>query len=174
MIHISGHSCTGKSTIFRMLQEQYPGCYFVSYDKQKWLLAGYQRDRDTLTVRQIVYGLFETVCKLGLPILQDFGFLESRDVPEYEQYKKILDQYGYRVVSVMLTAPQEVLVERFRQRVENAKKMGTRISVDNEALFIANLEKKIWIAAEDTLTFDTSVMSAEEICKAIQEKLHEI
>ncbi len=42
----SSVSCTGKSKTTNLILEQFRGLYLVVFDKQKWLLSGYERTSD--------------------------------------------------------------------------------------------------------------------------------
>ncbi len=159
IVQIIGPSCSGKSTLVSELGKVFPGVYNVAYDKLKWQLAGYHRDQHRELVRQLELGVFEVTCKMGLPIL-----LEAliRDQAEFDEYKTLADKFGYQIISVALTAPQEILLTRFRERIVSAKATGGRVSVTDEALYLSNLQRPVFMLV-GTPVFDTSVMSTEEI-----------
>lgn len=164
VIHLSGPSCVGKSTLNQAIGEKLPGTYTVSYDTQRWQLAGYNRDRDKAMITEITLGLFEVVANKGIPIQLDFFFRKEAD---YRHCKDIAETYGYRFFSFELTAPTEVLLARFRERVADAKRTGSRkISVTDEKVFLENLSKDRFLPP-DTQRFDTSVMSPDEIASKI-------
>ena len=83
VIHLSGPSCSGKSTLNQALGEKLPGLYTVSYDKQKWQLAGYDRDRNT----------YEFIAKKGISMQLDFFFRRETD---YRHCKDIAEKFGYK------------------------------------------------------------------------------
>jgi hypothetical protein len=95
-----------------------------------------------------------------------------RDEAEFMRYKSIADKHGYVMVSVKLTAPTEVLLERFRERVTRAAAAGSNISVTDEALYRKNLEWEPYVP-EDTETFDSSIMSADEIADRVVKTITE-
>jgi predicted kinase len=166
VIHFVGYSCTGKSSLEKILKEKVPGSYVVAYDKQKWLLAGYNRNKDAPLIKEITKGFFEVVCKIGNPILL-LGMISTED--EYESYKKIAAEYGYDFISIQLTAPQEVLLDRFRKRVENAKLAdSTTISVTDEKVFLENLSKPFFVP-QNIASFDTSVFTPEYVADKVLE-----
>lgn len=161
IIYLFGRSCTGKSTISKKLKLKLPGIYDVSYDSMKWQLAGYNRDRDRELVKSIVRGLFEVTCSKNIPILFVSWF---KDEKEFLEHKGIENKYGYKSVFVELTAPIEVLLGRFRERLNKAKKEGmSRISVTDEEIFLRNINSKKWFTPEITRHFDTSIMDSDMI-----------
>ncbi len=164
IIHFVGHSCTGKSTLVKALKEKLPGWYVVSYDAQKWQLAQYTRVKDSDVIKEITKGLFGVVCKLGLNIL---SLAVIGTETEYKAYEKVATLYGYEIVSVELTAPKEILLARFRERVESAKRTGyANISVTDEKIFLENLSKPFFVPP-GTVSFDTSLLKSEEIVNEI-------
>lgn len=168
VIHFVGYSCTGKSALEKALKERLPGWYSVSYDKQKWQLAGYDRTNDAKLIKDITKGLFETVCKIGNSILL-LGMISTED--EYTWYKHVSDEYTYTFLSIQLTAPKEILLARFRERVESAReKASTTISVTDENVFLENLSKPFYIP-KNIVSFDTSIQSADEIAEKIMKLL---
>jgi len=164
IIHFVGYSCTGKSTLEKNLKEKLPGYYTVAYDKLKWQLAGYNRDKDAKLIKEITEGLFGVVCKIGNSILL-LAMISTED--EYISYKKVAEEFGYKFISIQLTAPTEVLLARFRERVETAKRMNsTTITVTDESIFLDSLSKPFFVPKEIT-SFDTSIMKTEDIANKV-------
>ncbi len=168
VFQVTGHSCSGKSTIGKLVREAFPGMYHVAYDKQKWLLSGYNRNTDREFVKTVVFGLFETVLKTGVPInLELFRTKET-----YEQCVALAAKYGYSFYTFELTAPYGVLIERFRERVQSAAQKGNRISMTTEELFKENYDLGYFIPSGSPV-FDTTHMNEEEISQAIIAILNE-
>lgn len=163
VIHFSGASCTGKSAAVEALGKKMPGIYTVAYDALKWHLSGYTRDQRAV-IYPLVLGFFEVVCANELPIAL---IAIIRTAEEYAAYRQIAEKYGYAFISVQLTAPDHILLERFRERVRSAKASNSkRISVTDEGLFLENL-KKTFFVPPGTPTFDTSIASPDEIAERI-------
>lgn len=158
VLQLSGPSCSGKSTIEAALGERLPGTYLVSFDKLKWQLFGYHRDKDRETVKDLLFGFYEVVCENGLNIFTDTYL---RDEEEYRRYREVAESNGYRFVSVRITAPEEVLIERFRERIAKAPP-DAKISVRDEATYRKNLTMPAY-APPDASVFDSSVLSVDEI-----------
>ena len=164
VIHLSGPGCSGKSTVERALGEKFPGLYSIAYDKLKWQLGGYKGGgKHDHLINEIELGLFEVICKKGMLASLDL-FLETES--DYHSCEKIAHQYGYTVIPILLSAPKEVLLARFRERVKNAALTGSRIAVTDEAVFVSNLSWKTFVP-KGAQVFDTSVMSAPEIVEKI-------
>ncbi len=163
VIHLSGPSCSGKSTTKDELEKRFQGMYTVSFDKLKWQLAGYHRDKDIPLVKKITAGLFEVVCKLGIPVLLD-GFFRGED--DYWESRKMAESLGYNFVTIKLNAPREVLLARFRDRVQKSIQMNTKISVTDEDIFLKNLSQEYY-TPEGTPVFDTSKVTSAEVADQI-------
>lgn len=163
VLHLSGASCSGKSTVGSAFAEILPGIYVVSHGKLKWQLSGYNRDKDMPLMRNILRGFFEVVCKQGVPILLDAIVRTEED---YKYFKDVAEANGYRFISVKLTAPKEILLNRFRERIENGKKNNVKISITSEELFWANIENEFF-TPEGTPSFDTSKTSPSEVASQI-------
>lgn len=163
VLHLSGHSCAGKSTLSGVLEEKLAGTYAIAYDRMKWQVFGYDPGKDGPLVDRLVLGLFEVACRQRIPILLDFYF---KDEEEYLSCREIAEGYGYDFISVELTAPLEVRLKRFHDRVADAKETGTKISVTDEAVFLRNAAKTFYLPA-GTPSFDTSTMSMPEIAERV-------
>ena len=170
IIHLSGPSCVGKSTLNQALGEIFPGIYTVSYDRQKWQLAGYSRDKDKETVKEITFGLYEVILEMSLPVQLDFL---CKDQALYDRWKSAAEGRGYKFLSFELVAPMEVLLARFRERVERAKTGAAKISVTDENIFINETSKPPFLPAA-VPSFDTSVMSPAEIAREIADIVNKV
>lgn len=159
VLHLSGPPCSGKTTLENALSEKFPGAYIVSFDRMKWQLAGYDRNKDGPLVDDLVMGLFEVVCRKQIPILLDFSF-ESE--AEYAACRQGAERQGYKFLSVELTAPTEVLLQRFHERIENAKRTGVKITITSDPEFLETAAKKFYLPP-DTPVFDTSKTGIDEI-----------
>ena len=167
VIHLIGPSCVGKSAVEKVLQKKIKGVYSISFDKQKWLLSGYNRDTDRPAVKKICLGLMETVCRLGMPVFLNMPLTTEE---KYNRFKKIAHRYGYAFFSFKLTAPKKVLLERFRKRMESFKKSGDRMSVTNEEMHRANFAKRFFIP-KGADSYNTAAQTPEAIAEKIMAKL---
>ncbi|MGH9442960.1 MAG: AAA family ATPase, partial [Thermoanaerobaculia bacterium] len=163
VLHLSGHACSGKSTVADALAERLPGLYVVSYDRLKWQLAGYDRTKDGPLVDDLVLGFFEVVCRRHIPVLLDFYFETEAG---YTACRAVAEREGYAFADVELTAPLPVLLQRFRQRVADAARTGAKISVTDEAVFLRNAER-VFFLPPGSPRFDTSTTDIDAIVDGI-------
>ncbi|MBI2064539.1 MAG: AAA family ATPase [Candidatus Yanofskybacteria bacterium] len=170
IIRLIGYSCTGKSSVEKILLDKLPGVYLVSYDSLKWNLSNYDRDRDLALIKDIALGLFESVCRNSVPVLLS-AYISTEG--EYEVYKSIVNKYEYSLLEVRLTAPNEVLLSRFRERIKDADHAGTKISVTDEALFLKNLSKPFFVPSGVNV-YDTSILKPADIADRIIDLLNKL
>jgi hypothetical protein len=163
-LYLFGYSCSGKSNVEALIREKLSGLYTVDYDIQKRQLAGYHRNKDRAGVREITRGLFEIVCKTGRPVLLASMPLENEG--EYLAYVKITQAYGYELHSFEFTAARDTLIARYRERLEEYSSKGEGDALKSEAQFLETLSKPNFVP-ENTVTFDTTATSSEEITHQI-------
>ncbi len=162
---ISGTSCTGKSSLVKVISQKFPGVYNVAHDKLKWQLAGYDRRQNGEVMKKLVEGFFRVVCEQGLSILLEVIIRSPEALKRYEQTAA---EFGYQFISVKLTAPEDVLLKRWRERVKDAKANNRPTSMTKEEDFIENVRMAFYVPSEATV-FDTSVVSTDEIAEKISE-----
>ena len=168
IIIITGHSCSGKSTLRKELQKYLPGYYHIGFDSIKWNLSGYHRDRDIDTVKDILRGFFSALFERGIPCITDSFF---RDEEEYTHMRDEAILHNYKVITIELRCPEGVRIGRFGERVVQAKaEWSTRISVTDEGIFRENMDKPMYFPS-DSMIFDTSTESTEEITKMVLTEL---
>lgn len=167
VLQISGPGCAGKSSLAEAIGSIFPGTYYLAYDRLKWQLSGYNRDKDRQIIHKIQKALFDILLSISLPIVTEM-FLHDED--EYREFQAVAARHGYAVTYIALTAPRGVLVERFRARIKSAEEKGTKISLTNEELFIENLSRKSFVPT-NTPEYDTSITDVKEIAAEIANKL---
>ena len=80
----------------------------------------------------------------------------------FELYEKIAVKAGYKFIPIFLTAPDDVLIDRFRKRVAYAAATGMKITVTDENIFKSWLKLDYYQSASSK-AFDTSKMEMSEI-----------
>jgi predicted kinase len=167
VIHLIGPSCSGKSTVEEILKEKLPGIYVIASDTQKRQLAGYHRDKDRELIKKIIKGLHKAVCEIGNSILL-IATINTED--EYKSYKETAIEYGYEFISIQLTASNNTLLSRFKERLESAKIQNIMhiLSVKDEETFMENLSRPLFVP-EDIVSFNTSEVKSEYIVDKILE-----
>lgn len=163
VISLQGRSCTGKSTVGDFIKEKYLGIYTIDYDRIKRQLSGYNHKVDAADMRDMSLGFFEVACKSGKSIL--LLVPPFHDEAQFLQYKDVADTFGYIFYFFDLTASREVLLTRYRERLENVKKLG-KAAIKTEEEYLKTLETPYFRPA-DTITFDTSNGGSEEIADKI-------
>lgn len=159
IIHIHWPSCSGKSTIFDKMRENIPGIFTVASDYLKWQINWYDSEIHKNLVKELTLSTLDTACNNWLLIILD-SWIRTEKI--YQQYLDIAAKYWYSFHDYLLTAPREILIGRFRERMERIKLTKLKTSVTDESVYIKNLDKGFyhpkWIK-----TFDTSAMSIEEV-----------
>lgn len=169
IISLQGRSCTGKSTVADLIKEKYIGIYTVDYDKVKRQLSGYDRYNDALDMMGLSFAFFESVCRLGKPIL--LLVPPFHDEVQYLQYKTVADSFGYTFFNFEFIASREVLLKRYRERLESITKAGNKVLIKTEDEYLKTLETPYYVP-QDSVRFDTSDDNAEMIAGQILEKVH--
>ncbi|EKE29678.1 MAG: hypothetical protein ACD_2C00122G0005 [uncultured bacterium (gcode 4)] len=164
IIHIHWTSCSGKSTLFEEVRKNNPGIFTVSSDYLKWQLDGYNSAAHKDLIEEFVFSALETACKNGLMIILD-SYMRTGEI--YERFMDISNRYWYVFHDYLITAPRDILIGRFRDRIESVKVSGRTTSVMDEMIFIKNMEKKFYVP-EGIKVFDTSAMNIQEIYAHIE------
>lgn len=163
VICLQGRSCTGKSTVGDLIKEKYLGIYTVDYDKIKRQLSGYNHTTDAISMIELSRDFFEIVCRAGRPILLIVP--PFHDEAQYLEYKRIADTFGYEFFNFGFTASKDILLQRYRDRLERVAKQG-KISIKTEAEYLKTLETDFFIP-ENSIKFDTTNDGAEAIVEQI-------
>lgn len=153
VIHLTGQPATGKSTFANLISAEFPGAYSIFYDRLKWQLSGYNRERDRATIHCLQESLFEGALRLGVPlIIADFFFTSS---DKYLKIKKMAESHDYVFLTIALEASLESLGQRFDERKERSKKENFKMSITDKTLFFENLKEKPYVPP-GSLILDTS------------------
>ena len=153
IISLTGRSCTGKSTIGDAIKQKYNGIYTVDYDRVKRQLSGYNHEVDAADMRTLSLGFFEVVCKLGKPIL--LLVPPFYDEAQYLEYKKVADSFGYDFHVFEFTASRDVLIKRYRERLEGIEKAGNKVLIKTEEEYLKTLDTPYFVP-KNAVLFDTS------------------
>ncbi len=163
VISLQGRSCTGKSTVGDIIKQKYLGIYTVDYDKVKRQLSGYSHKTDAADMREMTLGFFEVACRTGKPLL--LIATPFHNEAQYMQYKKIADAFGYEFFNFDFTASRDILIQRYRDRLESVNKEG-KISIKTEEEYLKTLEEHFFIP-RDSIQFDTTNDGAEAVAEQI-------
>ncbi len=164
LIVINGPTCVGKSAVITELGKLRKGFFHLSYDRVKWCFLDYKSGSHADEIYRMLEALMKECVATGTSVIKDGGLYKEKIVPLVELAKDA----DYKIVEVNLEAPKDVLIKRFEDRVERANKNGRE--------GFANLsEERFWELNEmyefskngELKTYDTSLMSSEEIAKDI-------
>lgn len=159
VIHLTGQPATGKSTFANLLGEEYPGAYSIFYDRLKWQISGYNRERDRTLIRKLQEKLFSGALALAVPvIIVDFFF---RDEPEYRALKQTAEDQGYIFLTIALSATRQTLAKRFDERLARSRRENFKMSIVDKDLFLESLKETPYLPA-DRLDIDTTHASIGE------------
>ena len=166
ILNFIGNSCTGKTTLSKLVFEARPHCFFLSFDSFKWQFSGYNRDADRSTVAEIERSFLPALLKQEEVsfIISDFIFTDEED---FETFRKSMNIGKEDFINIYLEAPLETRFERWKERVAYCKKVGRKISITTEDLFFQQAKEKFY-CPENAVRFDTSIQSKEEILESIQ------
>ncbi len=162
LLIVNGPSCGGKSTTANLFLERYGNIFNAKYDHIKWLISDYDRRRDIDTVYEMTLEVARIALKNNLSVLKEGGLFEP------ENYVQLAKDFNVPFFVANVSAPEDVLEQRFLDRIE-AKKNGAKIAnVDPDRFRELN---KIYLSTkmESPLEFDSSKQSAEEIVRTISE-----
>jgi predicted kinase len=160
LINIFGPSTAGKSTITELLQEHMERLYTVDFDVVKRQLAGYDWKHDSATATDITYDTLASAAKARLPILALLPPPTRQDA--YDRIAVTAKEWHYRLLNIEITAPDEVLIERYQERLRNVEASGTKWKFKTIDEFKTKL-KAGYYRPDNTTTFDSSTMSPDEI-----------
>jgi adenylate kinase family enzyme len=156
IIYLYGPSCAGKSTIAREILKSEELSH-VHYDILKWEIPNYSRDNPAhrIQILKQMSSLIQENFAAGNSLL-----IEGMGLELFEQVKKTYEARA-RVFSVKVIADQEILINRFRERLKRAESSGKKISNKSEKVFL-ELYEKYSREPELGITIDTSEISIPE------------
>lgn len=162
-ILINGASCVGKSSIIEELGKLESGLFHLSYDRIKWCFLDYKHETHRDEVYNILTLLIGECVKKEISIVKDGGLYKEKLLPMVEFVK----ENGYKIVEINLEAPMDVLMARFKARTEYSKTSKAKISNLSEERFLELVEMYKAVKDQSLITYDTSVMTSEDIAKEI-------
>lgn len=168
MINILGPSTAGKSTIAELLEEHIDRIYSVDFDKVKRQISGYYWKRDRDIAEKIAFDTLSSVAETGLPIL--ILFPPPKEEVTNNRIAEVAKTNGYMLLNIEITAPEEVLIERYHKRLQSVQKSGSKWKFKTLEEFKENL-KIPYSRPADTITFDSSQKTPDEIFESIIKRL---
>ena len=168
IINIFGPSTAGKSTVSDLLRKEIDRLYVVDFDVVKHQLTNYHWQRDRAVMTDLSWRLLEQATSTGLAIL---GLLPPpQSIDDNDKMKQIADAAGYTLLSVEITAPESVLVARYKERLQKLEELGKVGHLKTLDEFVAILRKG-YVRPDGTLSFDSSALVPEEILGRLKQNL---
>lgn len=168
VLHISGPTCAGKSTLVSRLAHEYTFSYVVSYDAVKKQFPHYDRNLHKDASNAITYALYEDICQQQIP--QIFFEFWLKDAAAFTKAKQTALDNGYRFISMHLHAPKEILLQRFKERVADAQKAGVWLSLTDEDIFMRHISQDFFVS-EESIQLDSSLLTIDQLVSKIQAKI---
>ena len=152
---------TGKSTLVERLQTHIDRIYTVDYDVVKKQISGFYSSRDRETATKITYDTLASVSEAGLDILALLP--PPKDEGTYDRVERIAQDNGYKVINIELVAPLDILVERYKQRLDFLQNAGEDTSKLRTVDEFKKTVQTPYFKPDNTVTFDSSELSPDEI-----------
>jgi predicted kinase len=170
IIILNGSSCSGKSSIIKILMKERENLFYLHYDTLKWLFSKYKREKHNKDVQKIVMHVVGEVFSMGYDVISESSLTR-------ESRQKLIDlanKNNYEIIKINLEADFDVLLKRFNERVEAALKIPEKdrkisnLSVERfkELYEIYNNEKD-----SDAIVYKTDKENPEEIAEKINKML---
>lgn len=116
LITLNGSSCSGKSSVIKILMKNNENLFHLSYDYLKWSFSKYKSDKYYKDVQKIVLTVAKEVFNMGYNIISDSSL--TREFRE--ELINLAKQKDYEIIEINLEADYNILLKRFRERVKSA------------------------------------------------------
>lgn len=154
-IIIRGPAGAGKSEISRLLIDKIPSLVCLEIDVFKYMISEQPSPIRSAIAHEVGSFFLRQLIKNGFSMVLDEIFREDY----YIQVTRELEEAGYKIIKVFVTAPKEVLVERDKARDKNiGEEMICRLSYEI-------------ISLDEDVVIDTSKKSAQQAAHEVTEKL---
>ncbi len=162
---INGPIVSGKTWAVNIIMEQYKKIFRLSANKIKFLISDYTPDRDRKLVQDCLLSIGDKLLSNGMSLITEGGSVGQGNLNK--QLEELGERHGIKVTYVNVEAPLDVLKARFAERVSTAKERGSKLSVTDEQGFIQRYDAYMALKDKTQPTFDSSVLSPQEIAQKI-------
>ena len=163
ILAIYGPSCAGKTSVVEELLKKHEELFRISKDKIKWLISNYDNKKHS----EIVYRLLLKLAKKAID--EKFSLIVEGGISPVQgkEFRFMAEKNKLNFFEINIEAPFEVIKERFKERVQNAKNQKTKMANKGLKRFkelyeIHKNNKKTMV------TFDSSKLSTKKIVKEIE------
>lgn len=157
---LNGPSCGGKSSVAEALTKRYGGIFNAKRDGIKWLISDYASGKYVGVLDEMLIATQGIALAHGLSVLQE-GWR-----PEPDRLVDLARKHKVPIYFANVSAPREVLQERFRERV-TVKKEGARIANKDPGRFEELHQLYESTKVQTPLEFDSSQQSPDEMVDEI-------
>jgi predicted kinase len=164
---LAGPVCSGKTTLVTHFLEKEKRVYSISLDAIKNRLSDFRDENDQILLNDLAIAVSNRLAKDNLSLIVDGRVQNLEEMRQF--YSKLAADTSRKFLEVNIEAPMEVLLERLRNRVEAGRAKTVK---DPEQLIERH---KIYESKKHKLapTFDSSILSTEEIYFDIQKLLQQ-
>ena len=167
IILLSWPSCSWKSTVSDTLFEKYPWIFRVKSDSIKRFISWYTPNLYVNNVTNMCFALCESAMQEWFSLLCEIRFT-------LDTYQALAEKYEYKIVTVNLEAPYEILEKRFSERVTAYKESWSKWYMNTDmGRFTSMYEKYMTDKIDATMSFDTSKVTVDETIKTIDNYIQE-
>lgn len=166
IIYLFGPSAAGKSTTADILKNSINNLDVIDFDIIKRQIPHYDWERHAYE------GQMMTLDKLKLDVITEDKILllmpSSKNKDEYELIRSIAREQNRRLINIHITAPNEILIERYKERllhIDPSKKDWKFKTLDE---FITKIQEPYFVP-DNAETFDSSTTTVEDIARRIIE-----
>lgn len=166
LINIFGPSTAGKSTIMKLLQKNIANLIIVDYDIAKQQIPDYDWKQHGKSARDATLAMLRSALATGRPTL--LLYPPPKDETDYRQIISIARENNYQLENIEMTAPDNVLIERYQQRLATIDPVKTYWKMRTVDEFKTKLQDGYYTPL-DTISFDSSQLSPDEILQTLLE-----
>jgi predicted kinase len=157
---IYGPVCAGKSVTAKYLMDKLPSLFRVSIDKVKFLISDFTTAKYPLLPNQMVLDLATRALEAGLSLVVEGNRTIQKEL--WKNYEILAQKYGARFVEVNIEANPDTLVERFKDRVVQAKAKEKKLSFTTIEAMVERNEDYFKMKKPDLLTLSSDELTVEE------------
>ena len=163
LIYIFGPSTSGKSTVSEILLKRIGDLVVVDFDVVKREIPGYDWKIHAQKGRHM------TIAALESSVLSNSVLLlypSAKDENEFKVIEDIARANNLKLLSIEITAPDEVLLERYRKRLKSLDPQKKDWKFKTAEEFEVKLREPYYKPPE-TISFDSSRTSSIDIAEQI-------
>lgn len=165
LINIFGAMATGKTTLAKKLAETIDRVYLVDYDIVKGQITSFSSSRDRAAATKISYDTLASVARNGFTIIALLPPPSTEK--EYLRIVNVAQDNQMKLINIELVAPVDTLVPRYVNRLEEWEVSGVDIRKMRTVEEFKDAVSRRYYRPENTVTFDSSLLSADEVFEQI-------